>query len=122
MESPQYPDYRGRSAVEWIGERAYLSVRDEVDAGDFPSGTWIIGADDSTGECLALYFDSRGVRRVYRTTLEDDLWRVWRTAPEFDQRFTGKLTDGGKTIRAQWETSEGDRWRKDFDLIYRKVG
>ncbi len=97
MQSPQFPDFRGRSKVAWIEDGAYLMVRDEVERGEFPSGTWIIGGDDSR------------------------IWKIWREAPGFNQRFIGSFEPGGKAIAARWETSDdGSLWEKDFDLVYRR--
>ena len=36
---------------------------------------------------------SRGVFRVYRTTIEGDTMRFWRDAPGFSQRLEAKLSD-----------------------------
>jgi len=122
MDSPQFPDFRGRATFRWIENGAYLFVRDDVDSGEFPSGTWIIGGDDSMQDCMALYHDSRGVRRVYQTSMADGVWRIWRNAPEFNQRFIGQIADGGETINARWERSgDGSDWVTDFDLVYRKI-
>ena len=101
MESPQFPEVRGRARFEWIEDGAYLAVRDDVEQGEIPRGMWIVGADDSTAEWTSLY---------------------WRNAPEFNQRFIGKLAPGGQTITAQWEMdADGSGWKKDFELVYRKV-
>ena len=122
MESPQFPVFRGRSEIAWIEDGDYLVVRDEVDAGEFPAGTWIVGGDDSSDECTSLYHDSRGVSRVYQMTLVDRVWKIWRFSPGFNQRFVGQLGRGTKTIRGHRETSgDGTLWEKDFDLVYRKV-
>jgi len=122
MESPQFPEFRGRATIEWIEDGAYLALRDDVVQGDFPSGIWIIGCDDSMQDCTSLYHDSRGVRRVYQTSIVDDVWQIWRDAPEFNQRFIGKVVGAGTTIIAQWEMSrDGSNWAKDFDLVYRRV-
>jgi hypothetical protein len=41
----------------------------------------------------------------------------------FSQRFSGRLEDGGDTIRGRWDTSrDGSRWEHDFNLMYRRVG
>jgi hypothetical protein len=122
MSSPQFPDFQGTATFRWIENGAYLAVRDEVGSGDFPSGSWIIGGDDSMQDCTALYHDSRGVRRVYQTSLAGGVWRIWRNAPEFNQRFTGHVDDDGETITGQWERSDGrSDWVKDFDLVYRRM-
>jgi hypothetical protein len=39
MESPQFPEVRGRARIAWIGDSAYLAVRDDVEQGEIPSGT-----------------------------------------------------------------------------------
>lgn len=54
---------------------------------------------------------------------EGDSWRLWRAAPGFHQRFTGRLSEDGQTIRGRWEMSEdGREWRTDFDLTYTRTG
>ncbi len=57
-----------------------------------------------------------------RTRVVDGVWRMWREAPKFNQRFIGHIKDGGNTVEGQWEFSEdGESWKVDFDLTYRKV-
>jgi hypothetical protein len=122
MESPQFPKVRGRAKFEWIENGAYLAVRDQVEQGEIPSGMWIVGADDSKAECTSLYYDTRGVRRVYQMTFCDGVWKIWRNAPEFKQRFIGKLAPGGRKITGQWEMdADGPGWKKDFELVYRRA-
>ena len=43
-------------------------------------------------------FDSRGVRRTYRVSLDDGVLRFWRDAPGFDQRYSATL--GRESFRA----------------------
>ena len=55
-------------------------------------------------------------------SVRDGVWTIWRDAPGFNQRYIGKIMDGGNTIAGQWEISEdGKSWEVDFDLTYRKV-
>ncbi|MEV0151238.1 MULTISPECIES: hypothetical protein [unclassified Nonomuraea] len=85
----------------------------------FPT-TALIGLDDATGEFTMLYADARGVHRVYRMTFIDGVWRIWRNAPGFHQRFIGTLQ--GDTIDAQWELSkDGTTWNADFALTYTRT-
>ena len=76
-----------------------------------PDGIAIIGADpESEGRYLQHYFDSRGVARVYKMSLEDGVWKLWRDEPDFSpldfhQRFAGTFSDDGTTIAGSWETS-----------------
>ena len=112
--------FNGRAIFEWLGERGFLVWRSEVPA-PFPGSIAIIGPDD--GDDLAMsYFDARGVARVYRTTLRDGEWRIWRDHPGFSQRFFGTFTKDGKRIEARWEKNEDDKgWQLDFPLTYTRV-
>jgi hypothetical protein len=121
VEVPQFPGPRGRATFEWLEDGAYL--RCHSDAPDpAPSATLIISRDESSEVYTVLHFDSRGVSRVYQMSFGEDVWKIWRQAPGFCQRFSGTLSDDGASIRAAWEKSPGgSRWEHDFDLIYRKV-
>jgi hypothetical protein len=122
MESPQYPGGRGRATFEWLEGGAFLVQHTEVDHGEVPNATVIIGRDESTERYCMLYYDSRGVSRVYQMSLGDGVWKMWREAPGFSQRFTGTFGDNGQTITGRWESSsDGSHWEHDFDLTYKKV-
>jgi hypothetical protein len=121
MEAPQFPGGGGRSVFAWLEGGAYLQQGSSA-PDPAPDSTWIIGCDDADDSCTALYHDQRGVSRVYRMTLRDGVWLVWRHAPGFSQRFTGTLSEDGRTIRGAWERSaDGSTWEHDFDLIYTRV-
>jgi len=82
----------------------------------------VIGRDESSEVYTALHYDSRGVSRVYQMSFGGGVWKMWRQAPGFWQRFSGTLSDDGSSIRAMWEKSpDGSNWEHDFDLIYSKV-
>ena len=53
----------------------------------------IIGLDDASEQFTMLYADSRDVFRVYQMSPNDDVWKLWRDAPGFSQRFTGAFRD-----------------------------
>jgi hypothetical protein len=57
-----------------------------------PTATLIIGRDEVGEEFTILHYDSRGVSRVYRMMFDDGAWRMWRDAPGFWQRFSGRLS------------------------------
>jgi hypothetical protein len=70
-----------------------------------------------------LYFDSRGVSRIYQMSLTDREWRLWRDFPTFSQRFHGSISEDAAAIHATWEKStDGSHWEHDFDLLYEKAG
>ena len=122
---------RGWATFEWIEDDAFVLERanDEPDASTATAWaehspmpvTSVLGGDDTNGELVMLYSDARGVFRIYRMSLTDEAWTVWRNAPGFNQRYVGRLEHGGATSRGAWETSEeGSEWTVDFDLVYRR--
>ena len=133
------PDFDGAPAAsgarvvfEWMPGKRFVIERWElpdVDPVDMPAtGIAIIGADpEATGRFLQHYFDSRGVARVYKMSLEDGLWKLWRDSPDFSplgfsQRYTGSFSDDGDTISGAWEIChDGATWEHDFNLTYTKV-
>ena len=59
---------------------------------------------------------------MYETSLEEGVWRLWRDAPGFCQRFTGALSDDGCRIEGAWEKSvDGREWLHDFALTYSRT-
>jgi hypothetical protein len=121
VKVPQFPGQRGRANFEWLEGGAHLRFYAEA-PDPAPTATWIIGRDDSSETYTALYYDSRGVSRVYQMSFSDGVWKLWREAPGFWQRFSGKLSDDGRSIRGAWEQSpDGSSWKHDFDLIYTRA-
>jgi hypothetical protein len=120
---------RGRTVFEWMTGGTFLLQRWEVPVNEAPDGLAIIGPDpERNGGYVQHYFDSRGVARVYAMSFEDGVWTLSRTEADvspldFAQRFTGTITDDGRTIRCRWEIShDGTTWEHDFDLVYTRVG
>lgn len=110
---------RGLTTVDMTEGDMFVRIRTSPMEGEFPSSTWIIGADESSDELTCLYWDSRGVGRVYRTTMAEGAWKIWRHAPGFNQRYIGILAIDGRSIDGRWEFSEdGSTWTVDFDLSY----
>ena len=113
---------------EWMPGERFLIQRWEIPVPEAPDGIAVIGPDpQSQGNFLQHYFDSRGVARVYRMTLGDGVWKLWRDSPDFSpldfsQRYTGTFSDDGRTISGAGEIChDGTTWEHDFDLTYRKV-
>ena len=94
-------------------------MRSKIDDPRFPSTIAIFGSDDAEAEYYMLTFDERGVSRKYEVTLRDNIWKWWRNAPGFLQRYEGIIEDGGNTIIGKGELSkDGVSWEKDLDLTY----
>jgi hypothetical protein len=112
----------GRTTFEWHDSGAHLVERSTVDIDGVPDGVSIIGCDAANGTYYQLYSDDRGVCRVYRMSIDGSEWKLWREGEPFAQRFTGRFTDGGRTIAGRWELAEdGTNYETDFDLTYTRI-
>ena len=122
---------RGTATFEWIVGGACVLERADDEPDPATSADWaahspmpvtsVLGWDDSVPESAMLYSDARGVFRIYRMTLTDEAWTVWRDAPGFSQRFIGTFRQDGTTIEGRWDSSpDGTTWEPDFELVYRK--
>jgi hypothetical protein len=121
-----------RTEFSWLEGGVFLAQRADLGPATVLPDAWVphvpfptvalTGYDDTADEFTTLYADGRGVARVYRTGLADGVWRQWRAAPGFHQRFTANVDAAGGTITGAWEMSEdGERWRTDFDVRYERV-
>ena len=112
----------GQTSFEWLENGAFLLMRSQIDDPRFPSAVAIVASDDAEAEYYMLTFDDRGVSRKYDMTLHDNIWKWWRNAPGFFQRYQGRIVDGGNTIIGNGELSkDGVSWEKDLDLTYTRV-
>ena len=122
-----------RTEFAWQEGGVFLVQRADVTPGStfpaewgphvpFPTVT-LTGYDDTADEFTTLYADGRGVARVYRTSVDNGVWRQWRAAPGFHQRFTGTFGEDNDTLTGGWERSaDGEKWLTDFDVTYVRVG
>ena len=110
----------GTADFAWLEGGHYLIGRSRNEHADFPDSLLVIG---SGGDGLVMhYYDSRGVERVYGTSLRDRVWRLWRDDPDFAQRFVGTFEDRGSTIVGLWEVAEdGGTWKPDLAITYRRT-
>jgi hypothetical protein len=119
---PAYPStvVHGHATVEWLEGERFLIHRSQNEHPDFPDAIAVIGAPT---EGLSMhYFDSRGVFRVYEVSMDGGVWRFWRNAPGFSQRFTGTFADDGDTMVGRSQLSRDDStWDDDLEITYRRV-
>jgi hypothetical protein len=112
----------GRSTFEWHDSGVHLIQRTHVELPEAPDSISIMGCDAANGTYVQLYSDERGVCRVYGMNIGEGEWKLWREGPPFAQRFTGVLSDDGRTIEGRWELAEdGTTYTTDFFLTYRMV-
>jgi hypothetical protein len=113
-----------QAAFEWLEDGAFLVMHSGTKGEGTPYAYCVIGRDNGVEDYTMLYFDNRGVSRIYNMSFKDGIWTQWRDAdPNFRQRFTGKFSADRNTITAKWENASGGSgdWNHDFDLIYTRV-
>src|ERR1051325_10268477 len=97
---PLIPDttLHGQTSFEWIEGGAFMLMRSEIDEPGIPSAIGLFGSDDAAGEIFMLYFDERGVSRKFDVSVDGRVWKWWRNAPGFSQRFTMTFADDGRAF------------------------
>jgi hypothetical protein len=112
----------GSVAVDWIEDGAAIVVR-QGSSHIPPLALWIIGRDDGSANYMALYADDRGVSRVYQMSFAAPDWHIWRTTPDFSQRFEAVMSSDQSTIKGAWKKSfdGGTTWEHDFNLDYTRT-
>jgi hypothetical protein len=112
----------GKTIFEWLENGAFLKMSNHIDHSAFPDGIMIFGSDDGRNEYNMVYFDERGVSRIYACTIENNIWTWWRDDREFAQRFTCRISEDRNTIVSTGEMSRnGKPWEKDLELIYTRI-
>jgi hypothetical protein len=117
-------EVRGSTTFEWALDGRYLVQRSDAGEGGAPSSLIVMAPAE--GGFLQHYFDSRGVVRLYRMTLDARTWTLERRTADFSpldfgQRFVGTFADGGRVIDARWEKDEGAGFELDFRLRYERA-
>src|SRR4051812_22430555 len=110
----------GRVSFEWLDGGRVLVQRSSHDSDIVPNSISALGPPEDGDGLVMEYFDSRGVRRTYRTSLIDGVWRFWRDAQGFDQRFTAVLAPDGFEGHGQLARTPGD-WHDDLNMRYRRA-
>ncbi|MBX4186812.1 MAG: hypothetical protein KW802_00950 [Candidatus Doudnabacteria bacterium] len=111
----------GICIIYWLQEGGLVTMKTIMNQKEIPELFAVFGHDDKNDpeKDTMLYFDERGVSRIFEVYLNDQEWRYWRNAPHFSQRFTGTFQDGGNTIVGLSELCEDDiTWKRDLELIF----
>jgi hypothetical protein len=120
----QLPDttLHGQTSFEWLEHGAFLLMRSTIDDPRVPRTVAIIGSDDAEAEYYMLTFDERGVSRKHEVSLDNNIWKWWRNAEGFRQRYEVIIQADGNTMIGRGELSkDGLSWEKDLDLTYQRV-
>ncbi len=117
-----------RSTIERFG--AFIVMRTVGEPAEMPSTLSVIGGSPDGEPQPMHYFDDRGVKRLFMTTVDGSTWTTWRApgedwngpdGPGFNQRFIGEISADGNTIEGRWERGmgdAGDQWELDFPITY----
>ena len=118
----------GEVTIRRLGE--LIVVDSMAEPAEVPDSLSIVGGGPDGEPQPMHYFDARGVKRLYLTTVEGSTWKTWRApgedwngpqGPGFNQRFMGEISADGRTIEARWERGmgdAGDRWEIDLPIRY----
>ena len=111
----------GSVTFEWLEGGRFIVQRSRTSHDSFPDGISVIGPPEDGDGLVMEYFDSRGVRRTYRVSFDDGVWRTWRDQPGFEQRSSA--TPRSDSFEAVFELAEtpGD-WQEDMRVTYRRRG
>ncbi len=112
----------GRTSFGWVEDGAFLAMRQYQTPSGPPQAVWVIGRDQVEGQYEVFYFDRRPMSRIYHMSFDGSVWRMWREAPGFWQRFECVVSANRRTLSGYWEKSadDGSTWERDFDLSYFK--
>src|SRR3978361_849778 len=108
----------GSASFEWLAGGRFVVQRTHHDSDMVPDSISVLGPPEHGDGLVMEYFDSRGVRRTYRTSLVDGVWSWWRDVPGFGQRFSATLAPEEFQGYGQLARTPGD-WREDLNVTYR---
>jgi hypothetical protein len=116
----------GWTGFEWLVGGGFLVQRSTTEREEFPNTLALIGPADEGEGYVMHYFDSRGVSRIYKMSLDGRSWTLERAPSgprsDFWQRWIGEFSEDGTTIQGRWETSDdGSAWELDFHLTYTRI-
>ena len=120
---PQRPDQTltGRTTFAWHEGGAFLAMHGHVDDPDFPDGTALIGSDDSTGRCAMIYFDVRGVSRLFEVTLGQGEVSWQRDDPKLAQRLTIRRDGAIRLVSTGHMSENGAAWGDDLSQVFERI-
>jgi hypothetical protein len=121
---PEVPDKSlpGRTSFAWHEGGSFLIMRTEVDEPQFPNGIAIIGSDVA-GSFAMVYFDERGISRLFEVTVGDRTVTWRRDDPELSQTTTITAEGGGDRLVGRGRMSEkGGAWGDDLSQTYEREG
>ena len=117
---PLVPDkiLTGRTSFGWHEGGAFLIMRSQVDDPRFPDGVAIIGSSDVAGTFAMIYFDERGISRIFDVSVGDRTVRWRRDDPDFSQSLTITQKDGVTLVSQGRMTTKDGAWTDDLSQVF----
>jgi hypothetical protein len=112
----------GRASFAWHEGGAFLIMRAQIDEPRFPDGLAIIASDSVGGRFSMIYFDERGVSRLFDVEVGEGRVTWSRDDPKLAQSVTITAEDGGATLVSRGRMSqEGGPWGDDLSQVFRRA-
>jgi hypothetical protein len=67
---------KGPVTFEWIQDGAFLLMRMGGDPPRPPQALWLVSRDESAPNSTVLYYDARGVSRIYEMSFSEGVWKM----------------------------------------------
>ena len=109
----------GKTSFSWHEGGAFLVMRTQVDEPQFPDGIAIIGSDDSASRYSMIYFDQRGISRIFDVTVGHHMVNWRRDDPDFAQSITITAGDGILVSKGRMSRSNGP-WTDDLSQEFHR--
>lgn len=114
---------KGKASFKWFGDKSFVVLRSKTTTTKVvgpPKAVAVMNLDDTNHQGSMIYYDERGVSRIYQMGIRGNTWKLRRTQTGFSQKFEGIISRDKKTIKAAWFVKEKKTWRHDFDIVYMK--
>ena len=73
----------GKVNFSWLNGKSFLIMKTDFKQSGPPNSTAIIGSDDKAEKLSMLYFDERGVSRIYEVKFNNNILEMRETFPDF---------------------------------------
>jgi hypothetical protein len=107
---------KGWATFEWLD--GLLVFR--FGTGKTPGAVSVIGYSDQQKRYEMLYYDDRGVYRIFDVKKKGTSWIMIRKDKDFYQRLRMSIKNGLPIMTPEASENKGKTWRKDFDLFFTK--
>ena len=110
----------GRTSFRWHEGGAFLIMRNEVDEPGFPDGVAIFGSDGAGGFTM-IYFDERGVSRVFEVEAGEGTVTWHREDPKLAQSATVTAGERSDSLVGKGRMSvNGGEWGDDLSQEFER--